>query len=56
MIYLLVKVKQLENAIASQASSVNVAVTAPTVLPAPTSSRRPATRMEPFDQYRGVYS
>ena len=56
MIYLLVKVKRLENAMTSQAGSVNVAVTAPTVVPAPASGCHPAMRLEPFDQYRGVYS
>ena len=56
MIYLLVKVKRLENAMNSQAGSVNVAVTAPTVVPTPAANGYPGMRMEPLNQYRGVYA
>ena len=56
MIYLLVKVKRLENAMNRQAASVNVAVTAPTVAPAPAANGYPGMRMEPLNPYRGVYA
>ena len=56
LIYLLVKVKRLENAAANQSGSVNVAVSAPTVLPASAPGRRPAVHRDPFNQYRAAYN
>ena len=56
MIYLLVKVKRLESAMNRQAASVNVAVTAPTVVPAPPANGFPGMHMEQLNPYRGVYA
>ena len=59
LIVLLVKVRHLENASTSQQGAVNVAVSAPAVLPlqpANISARRPTERHDPYDQYRLAYN
>ena len=58
LIVLLVKVRRLENAAANQQGSVNVAVSAPAVIPMQTMepTRRSVRRHDPYDQYRQAYS
>ena len=59
LIVLLVKVRHLENASTSQQGAVNVAVSAPAVLPlqpANISARRLTERHDPYDQYRLAYN
>ena len=58
LIVLLVKVRRLENAAASQQGSVNIAVAAPAAVPMKVMDpmRQSIRRGDPYDQYRQVYN